>query len=309
MDSNGLHFKARRKAEYGELMRMLRRTLFTAPALLLRGEEKTQYRIFTGAGEAATLEQVVEAARQAEVTFLGETHDDAIAHALQLEIYTQLQARGPVSLAMEMFERDVQTVVDEYLAGLITEEQFLAASRPWKNYKTDYRPLVEMAKARALPVVAANAPRRYVNRVSRMGAESLQVLGPEARALLAPLPYRAASAAYAERFFAVMKNVPPPPGPPRNPQWGLEAQSLWDATMAHSLAEARRRRPAQRIVHLNGSFHTEFREGIVTHLEHYSPGTRSVVVTMHPKADYATAKLDKQQPDDFVIFTAAPAKG
>jgi uncharacterized iron-regulated protein len=309
MDSNGLLSNFRPAAGCGELKRMLRRTMLLAPALLVKGAETNTYRIFSGAGRPATLDEVVEAASQAEVTFLGETHNDAVAHALQLEIFTRLQARRPVSLAMEMFERDVQTVVDEYLADLITEEQFLAASRPWKNYKTDYRPLVELAKSHGAPVVAANAPRRYVNRVSRMGAESLQSLGPEARSYLAPLPYRAASAAYAERFFAVMKNVPPPPGPPRNPQWGLEAQSLWDATMAHSVAEAHRRQPGRGIVHLNGSFHTEYRQGIVTHLEHYNPRMRSVVVTMHPKTDYATATLAKEQPDDFVIFTAAPAKG
>src|SRR3954467_8455063 len=68
---------------------------------------------------------------------------------------------------MEMFERDVQIVLDEYLSDLITEQHFLASSRPWGNYKTDYRPLVELAKEKHLDVIAANAPRRYVNMVSR----------------------------------------------------------------------------------------------------------------------------------------------
>jgi uncharacterized iron-regulated protein len=72
--------------------------------------------------------------------------------------------------SLEMFERDVQIVLDEYVKDLITEKKFLDDSRPWNNYKTDYRPLVEYAKQNKLPVIAANAPRRYINMVSRGGA-------------------------------------------------------------------------------------------------------------------------------------------
>ena len=61
---------------------------------------------------------------------------------------------------MEMFERDAQIVLDEYLNDLITEKKFLDDSRPWENYKTDYRPLVEFARVNKLNVIAANAPRR-----------------------------------------------------------------------------------------------------------------------------------------------------
>jgi uncharacterized iron-regulated protein len=82
-------------------------------------------------------------------------------------------------LSLEMFERDVQTVINEYLKNQITETHFLAASRPWANYKTDYRPLVEFAKEKNLEVVAANAPRRYVNMVTRLGRASLDLLSPK----------------------------------------------------------------------------------------------------------------------------------
>ena len=109
---------------------------------------------------------------------MGEQHDDAVAHFLQLQIFKAAVEKyskdRKVALSLEMFERDVQTVVDEYLKNLISETHFLASSRPWGNYKTDYRPLVELAKEKNLPVIAANAPRRYVNMVTRLGRDSLE---------------------------------------------------------------------------------------------------------------------------------------
>ena len=94
-----------------------------------------------------------------QVVFLGEYHDDAIAHSLELELLQQAQARygsqaaeqapaadGPldsqgqgkvappqqarrsVSLSLEMLERDVQSVVDEYLAGHVRERDLAHVS-------------------------------------------------------------------------------------------------------------------------------------------------------------------------------------
>ena len=93
--------------------------------------------------------------------FLGETHDDETTHRLELAVYEGLLQRKPrqVVLAMEMFERDVQQVLDDYLAGRIDEAAFLAQSRPWGNYHTAYRPLIELAKQTQGPVIASNFPR------------------------------------------------------------------------------------------------------------------------------------------------------
>ena len=74
------------------------------------------------------------------------------------------------TVSLEMFERDVQGVVDGYLAGSIPESQFLQESRPWPRYATDYRPLVEMAKSEGWTVVAANLPRRVASAVAKSGS-------------------------------------------------------------------------------------------------------------------------------------------
>ena len=168
--------------------------------------ENEKFRIFDGQGNQKNIGQIMEI-KKTDVVFLGENHDDTVAHTLQFEIFKaafeKYGKEKKVTLSLEMFERDIQTVVNEYLNSLISEQHFLSSSRPWGNYKTDYRPLVEFAKENKLEVIAANAPRRYVNMVSRLGRASLEGLSPEAKKWLAPLPYGEASDAYAAKFNAL----------------------------------------------------------------------------------------------------------
>ncbi len=268
--------------------------------------ETPKYRIFDGTGQPATFAQLMEAATAAEVVFLGELHDDAVGHAFQLEVFEAAvkaaAAKRPV-LSLEMFERDVQIVLDEYLAGHITEDHFLRSSRPWPNYKTDYRPLVEIAKTNKLPVIAANAPRRYVNMVSRLGRDSLTQLTPEAKASLAPLPFGEPSDAYAKKFNALMGRIHEPGQAPSNI---LYSQTLWDATMAYWVAQSLRQNKDALVIHLNGSFHTEGRLGTVEHLMKYRPNTRAIVVTARYEDDYQTFNKEKHTGlGDFVVLTDA----
>ena len=264
-----------------------------------------KYRVYTSTGEAATLDAVIAAAGATDVIFLGEYHDDAVGHAFQLEVFQRVLAdhgaKRPVTLSLEMFERDVQIVLDEYLKGQITEDHFLRSSRPWGNYKTDYRPLVELAKERGLPVVAANAPRRYVNMVSRSGREALKGLSPEAKGWLAPLPYAEASEAYSNKFKALM-------GSSMEARMGLDnilsSQSLWDATMAYWISEALKKQEQGLVIHLNGGFHTEQRLGTVEHLMKYRPGAKAVVVTIRYDDDFQNFNKEKYTGlGDFVVLT------
>jgi uncharacterized iron-regulated protein len=245
------------------------------------------YSIYRGDGTAATLDQLVAESRAAVVTFLGESHDDPVAHYLEEQILRRTW--GPeAALSLEMFERDVQYVLDEYLAGLITEAHLISSGRAWKNYVPDYRPLIEFAKEKKMPVVAANAPRRYVNRVSRLGAAALAGIEPEGRRFLPPLPYEEASAEYAAKFTRVMeehREGGKPPSP-ESISLALQAQSLWDAAMAYSIADFLTRHPGKRVLHVNGSFHTANRLGTVEHLLRYRPNTPLVVVTILPEASF-----------------------
>ena len=265
------------------------------------------YRIFDANGNPTNIDKIIEEIGKSDVVFLGEQHDDAVAHNLQLKIleavYEKYGKQRKPGLSLEMFERDVQIVLDEYLKNQISEAHFLSSSRPWGNYKTDYRPLIEFAKEKNIEVIAANAPRRYVNMVSRLGRDSLNGLSPEAKEWLAPLPFGEASAAYSKKFNALMGAQTDSIN--RHNQI-LASQTLWDATMAYSIAENLKQNKNALLVHLNGSFHTENRLGTVEHLLKYSPKTKILVVTM--RYEDAFANFDKMKHaglGDFVILTDA----
>lgn len=248
------------------------------------------FRVYTSDGKTASLADVTAAMGGAHAVFIGETHNDLAAHWIELRLLQSAYARydspgtdGPrrIVLSLEMFERDTQQVLDEYLAGLISERHFLAASRPWNNYATDYRPLVEFARTHKLPVAAANAPERYVNRAGRLGRESLLSLPAEARGWLAPLPYAQASPDYAAKFKRIMGGDMMAAGAHGNP-FLLDAQALRDATMAYSIAERLRASQSSLVIHVNGNFHSEGGLGTPEQLRAYRAGTRTLVVTIIP---------------------------
>lgn len=264
-----------------------------------------QFRAFDRSGAPVSMDSILDAIGSSHVVFLGELHDDAVGHAVQAEIFRRVVERyskeRSVGLTLEMFERDVQIVIDEYLAGLISENHFLLSSRPWGNYKTDYRPLVELAKQTKLPVIAANAPRRYINMVSRNGRDSLNGLSKDARRWLPPLPYGEPSSEYAAKFKALM-------GPSPEAQMGIDkilaSQTLWDAAMAEAIAKFLKKNKDPLAVHLNGSFHTENRLGTVEQLMKYRPGTKALVVTIRYEDDFTTFNSAKHTGlGDFVILT------
>ncbi|HEX6278997.1 MAG TPA: ChaN family lipoprotein [Pyrinomonadaceae bacterium] len=270
-----------------------------------------KFTVFTGKGQRSSMDEIMKSLENTDVVFLGELHDDAIAHAIQLEIFKraieQYGAKRRVTLSLEMFERDVQSVVNEYLAGLISEQHFLLSSRPWPRYKEDYRPLVELAKEKKLEVIAANAPRRYVNMVSRNGRDAVNGLSKEAKAWLAPLPYAEPSEAYSKKFKALMGSSM------EASSMGIDkilsSQSLWDATMAHSVAQSLKRNRGSLVVHLNGGFHTEMRLGTVEHFLKYRKNARAVVVTMRYEDDFRKFDSAKHTDlGDFVILTQRQPK-
>jgi uncharacterized iron-regulated protein len=276
-------------------------------------------RIFTSAGTPTDWDAVLGAAREARVVLLGEIHDDLLGHRTRHALLRALAggaaAREPGRCAphvvsLEMLESDVQVVVDEYQAGLITGDHFRRAARPWDNHERDYEPYLDVARLCGFPVVAANPPRRYVNRVARLGEASLADLSAEARSTLPPLPVARPSDRYRAQWDALMGGAGGHGAPP--PHAGAEpvddpvlmAQNLWDAGMAWRIAEAARAHPQARVVHVAGAFHVQQGTGIPEHLGRYLPGVRSLIVVAYPVAPGAPFDPDAHAGrGDFVLLT------
>lgn len=277
-----------------------------------------RFAVYTAEGRPADLAAVLRAMGTADAVFLGEQHDDAPTHRLQRVLleaaHAAYGARRPVALGLEMAERDVQLVLDEYLAGTIRERDYLAAARPWANYAADYRPLVEYAREHGLPVIAANAPGRYVNLVSREGEAALAGLDRQARAFLPPLPVAPPSGPLATKFRALMEGMAGHTSPHgASPHGGaptvdgmLAAQNLRDAAMAEALARWLAAHRGGLVLHLNGVFHSEAGLGVPEHLARYRRGARALVVSFRRVPDPAVAPAPSPG-DDFLILTRQPA--
>ncbi|MEM1270534.1 MAG: ChaN family lipoprotein [Bacteroidota bacterium] len=298
--------------------------------------DSTDMHIYTEGGEPVAIEAIVAAFGDADVVFIGETHDDSLAHVLQFELL-QAAAAGsrPVTLSLEMFARDEQLVLDEYLAGTIRDRDLKLDTRIWNNYDSDYGPMVDFAKENRMPVVAANAPRRYVSLVGREGVGILDSLGAHVDPWLPPRPYPAASPAYEQAFMDIMAEMmhgmPPaqpnsvsadsaeataaatpaaesaPPAHPPMPGLDrmLAAQNLWDATMGYSIASHLETAAEDALVlHLVGSFHVKNRLGTPEHLARYAPEARQLVVVVVPVDDPAAFDPDAHAGiGDFVVLT------
>lgn len=251
-----------------------------------------------------------------EVVFLGEQHDDPGTHRLQLAVLEGLDRRreGQLLLSLEMFERDVQPVLNSYLAGQLGEEEFLGGSRPWGNYRADYRPMVEYARERGWPVLAANVPRPVAQAVSRGGLGVLDTAQSISRAhaasdILCPRDD------YWKRFSETMGDMGGHGMQLSREQldamvWRFyEAQCIKDETMAESIVNeiASRGLP---VVHANGAFHSNYHLGTVARVKRRLPRARISVVTFVPVSDLdAVRGGDHRKLGDWVVFTLAPVKG
>lgn len=117
-------------------------------------QEKNAYTLFDAQGNRVDYTQMMDVLERQDVVFIGEIHNCPIAHWMEYEIVKDLYDRhgDRLMIGAEMFERDNQLILDEYLAGMITPERFNAEAKLWPNYKTDYSPIVEFAKEHKIPL-------------------------------------------------------------------------------------------------------------------------------------------------------------
>jgi uncharacterized iron-regulated protein len=273
----------------------------------------TPHRVFNAAAETFNdFEMMMADLAKADVVFVGEEHDDPATHRLELAILEGLaRRRGSIIVAMEMFERDTQASVDGYLAGRINESEFLNMSRPWPNYATDYRPLVEFARMKGWHVIAGNAPRKYASQVARGGMSVLDTL-PQAERDFVAVDISAPKDDYFKRFAETMSGHPIGTGGNKSEAEEREmterfylAQCVKDDTMAESIARAydRSMEPKPLIVHFNGAFHSDYRLGTAARVRTRLEKARVAVVSIVPQEQLDSIEADEyRQRGDYIVF-------
>ncbi|EGQ8447486.1 TPA: ChaN family lipoprotein [Vibrio alginolyticus] len=232
------------------------------------------YQLYTPSGEHIALSKLPIELQQADVILIGEWHTHAGVHRFQTDMLKQLTSYDrSLALSMEQFTRDKQPVVDAYLRGEIGEQYLMKQANAWPNYESDYRPLVEFAKQKNLPVIAANAPKSIVRCIGRQGLDYINKLDDDQRMFIAQA-INTGNSPYKEKFMASMHH-----GKPEQTEKQFAAQVTWDETMAESIVSYLDDNPGAQIVHVAGKFHTEQGLGTAASILSRNPSLKVVVIS------------------------------
>jgi len=268
-------------------------------------------RVFDGAsGAAVSWDELIGAAASSDAVLIGENHGHPLGLASAAAIFDDLLKRcDHAALALEFFERDDQSRLDDYLSGVSDEKRFRTRTgRVEGNYPAGHRAMVEAAKAAGRPVIAANAPRSTVSFARREGYDKLKTLTPEQQRLVR-VPDELPTDRYYEDFCKLMSDSGGPnhDSKPMSEEESkkkvddlFRAQSMWDWTMAESVARAidAGNLPTLLVV---GRFHVDLEGGTPQALRLLRPGTRATIVSFVD--EWATElREDDRGRGDFVIY-------
>lgn len=274
----------------------MRKFFFTAVLFFLTAQGMSQHKpayvLYNAEGKKVSYAQMIKLLTQQDIVMIGEFHNNPISHWMQLEITRDCHQQRQLVLGAEMFEQDNQTALDLYLKGTLTAKGLDSAARLWNNYKTDYAPLVNYAKANDIVFAATNIPRRYASLISRAGFEVLDTLTPLEKSWMAPLPMAFDSTLPGYQNMMTMMAG-------HGSMNMVRAQASKDATMAHFILKYFI--PGSLFIHYNGSYHSDNHDGIVWYLRQRQPNLKIATVTTVSQAIITTLSTENKHKADFII--------
>lgn len=269
--------------------------LFVSFSTLMFSQNKPAYKLYNANGTKVSYKSMIHKMKKADVVLFGEYHDNPIVHWLQYETTVDLNKLRKLILGAEMFEADNQIPLNNYLIDTINQKGLDTLARLWKNYKTDYKPLVDFAKKNKLKFIATNVPRRYARDVYRKGFGVLDTLSNEEKSWIAPLPikYDATLPGYV-KFKEMLGDHATDNSP--------KAQAIKDATMAYFILK--NMEDNKLFIHYNGSYHSDDYEGIYWYLKQEKNDLNIVTVSIVEQENLK--KLDKENKSkaNFIIIVS-----
>lgn len=256
------------------------------------GQGKSPFVLYNAKGKKVSYKKMIKVLKEKDIVLFGEYHNNAIAHWLQLEVTKELKQSRDLVLGAEMFEADNQEQLDLYLQGKLSAKGLDSNARLWKNYPTDYAPLVNFAKENKLAFAATNIPRKYASLVSKGGFEKLDSLSAKEKSWIAPLPiaYDAELPGY-KKMLEMMGGH----GGPNLPK----AQAVKDATMGHFILKYFK--PGSLFIHYNGAYHSDNYEGILWYLKRQRPELRYATISTVSQKDIHSLEVVNKGKADFII--------
>jgi uncharacterized iron-regulated protein len=205
--------------------------------------------------------------QQNDVIYLGENHDSLAIHQQQLEIITQLQhnlaeadSAKKLAIALEMFQRPFQSILNSYLAGTITEDQLRKQTEYDTRWGFDwefYAPILRFAKDQQIPLIALNTPAEISQKVATSGVNSLEK--NDFRYIPPLKDIKLDNSEYRQRLAKIyQQHVEEGQGNSTDADNFFAAQVLWDETMAEAIASYYQNHPDTQIVVLVGKAHVMY---------------------------------------------------
>lgn len=264
------------------------------------------YVIYNSSGQKVSYGEMIKSLAKVDVSLFGEQHNDALSHWLELSIYQDLHKIKGMNLVAgaEMWERDNQIVLDEFLADENMDiNTYADNSVLWKNFKTDYLPILQYAKQNHLKFVATNIPRRYARLVSQSGEGVLDSLGDAAKSLIAPLPIHLdLKDSFYEYIADVFKETRRTPMKGSSLSNLVKAQAVKDATMAWFIVQNINEK--EHFFHFHGELHSAFQSAIGLYLKHYRPNIKYKTISVIKKEDIMTFGSKESRADFNIVIPA-----
>ena len=257
------------------------------------------YKLYKANGKKAKYKKMIKKMNEADVVLFGELHNSSICHWMQLQVTESIFAKdSALTMGAEMFEADNQLIMDEYFEGHVRQSNFEKEMRMWNNYKTDYKPLVEFAKANDVRFIATNVPRRYAAMVNKKGLESLDELSDASKQYLPPLPipFDTLAPNYKEMMNMRMGGH----GMGGNMLNMVKAQAIKDATMAHFINE--NMEEGKTFIHFQGDFHSKNYGAIYWYLQQYNPKLKIITLST-VEAENLEFKDEYSKLADYILVT------
>ena len=260
-------------------------------------------------GTKVTADQMNAAITDARIIYVGETHDNPAAHRLELQILRAVAESypGQVSLGLEMFNHEQQQVLNEWVAGSLSEKEFLKTSdwySVWNQDFTYYRDILNFARDNQIPVVGINVTKKLRQKV---GMADLEALDKETRALLPEMDMNDQyQKAMTEAIYADHSQGD------KMLDGFLRIQTLWDETMAESIVRALADKgPEHRMVVMAGGNHIRFGYGIPRRVYRRLPtsyiliGSRELVIPKEKQDKLMNVDLPRfpMPPYDYLAYT------
>lgn len=269
----------------------------------LKAQDLKAYQFYDKKGKEVKTEKLVKELADYDVVFFGENHNSSINHWLQLKITEALFAKknGQLILGAEMFERDNQAQLNQYLNGKFDAKTLKDSVRLWNNYATDYKPLVDFAKDKKLNFIATNIPRRYASQTAKEGLESLNKLSEKEKTYIAQLPIKVTldTPGYPE-----MKKMMGDHAEGTKVMNFISAQAVKDATMAESILK--NYQAGKIFIHYNGNYHSKEFGGIYWYIKQKNPNLKMSVISVFESDDPELKVPTKDYiPTDFNLIIPA----